>query len=168
MTLLRKIRDYIISFLDWLYPLFSRFMPRQIFRYAATGGINTLLDIILYALVYTYVLDGRMLDLGFVSISDHIASFLIVFPITFLVGFLFAKYITFTNSQLHGRIQLIRYFATVMGSLLLNYALLKLLVDVLSINAIIANIVNKIIVIAYSYFAQTYFSFRSKKGSRYA
>lgn len=168
MKHLRKIRDITIATLDWLYTPFSRFMPRQIFRYAATGGANTLLDIILYAIVYTYLLDGRMLNLGFVTISDHIAAFFIVFPVTFLVGFCLAKYITFTNSQLHGRVQLFRYFATVVGSILLNYVLLKIFVDVMSINAIIANIFNKVIIIAYSYFAQTYFSFRSEKGSRYA
>lgn len=166
--MLRSFRDYIITFLDWLYPPFSRFMPRQVFRYAATGGLNTALDIILYAIVYAFVLNGRMLNLGFVSISDHIASFLIVFPITFVIGFGLAKYITFTNSQLQGRVQFLRYFATVMGSILLNYALLKLFVDIMSVNAIVANIINKVIVIAYSYFAQTYFSFRSEKGSRYA
>ena len=168
MKHLRSVRDYIISFLDWLYPPFSRFMPRQIFRYAATGGANTVIDIILYAIVYAFVLDGRMLNLGFVMISDHIAAFLIVFPITFVIGFGLAKYITFTNSQLHGKTQLFRYFATVMGSILLNYALLKIFVDMMSVNAIVANIINKVIVIAYSYFAQTYFSFRSEKGSRYA
>ncbi len=167
MTFLRKIRDCIIAFLDWLYPPFSRFVPRQIFRYAATGGANTLLDIILYAIVYTFVLDGRMLDFGFVVISDHIAAFLMVFPITFAIGFCLAKYVTFTNSALSGKVQLIRYFSTVMGSLLLNYMLLKLFVEVLLINAVMANIMNKAIVIAYSYLAQTYFSFKSEQGSRY-
>lgn len=168
MKHLSKIRDIIISILDWLYPPFSRFMPRQIFRYAATGGANTILDIILYAIVYAYILNGRMLNLGFITISDHIASFFIVFPITFLVGFCLAKYVTFTNSNLEGKTQLFRYFATVIGSIILNYVLLKLFVDVLAINAIVANIINKAIVIAYSYFAQTYFSFQSEKGSRYA
>jgi len=163
MRYLIKIRDYIVRFLDWLYPPFERFMPRQMFRYAATGGANTLLDILLYAIVYAYILDGRMLHLGFVSISTHIAAFLIVFPITFAVGFALAKWVTFTNSHLRGRVQLIRYFATVIGSLLLNYALLKLFVDLLHINAIVANILNKAIVIAYSYFAQTYFSFSTRK-----
>ncbi len=165
MKHLRKIRDYIIMFLDWLYPPFKRLMPRQMFRYAATGGANTVLDIILYAIVYAFILNGRMLNLGFVTISDHIAAFFIVFPITFTVGFALAKWITFTGSDLRGRIQLIRYFTTVMGSILLNYALLKLFVDVLSINAIIANIMNKAIVIAYSYFAQTYFSFSTSKAT---
>lgn len=168
MKHLQNIRDYIITFLDWLYTPFSRFMPRQIFRYAATGGANTLLDIVLYAFIYTFILNGRSINLGFATISDHIAAFFIVFPVTFLVGFCLAKYITFTNSQLQGKTQLFRYFATVMGSILLNYALLKLFVDVMSINAIVANIFNKVIVIAYSYFAQTYFSFKSEKGSRYA
>lgn len=168
MEKLSKIRELIITVLDWLYPPFSRFMSRQIFRYAATGGANTVLDIILYSIVYAFILDGRMLNLGVVTISDHIAAFILVFPITFMVGFLLAKYITFTNSHLQGKTQLFRYFTTVIGSIILNYSLLKLFVDVLEINAIVANIMNKGIVIAYSYFAQTYFSFRSKKGSQYA
>lgn len=167
MKQLQQIRDFIIKVLDWLYPPFSRLMPRQIFRYAATGGANTALDIILYAIVYTFILDGRMLNLGFVTISDHIAAFILVFPITFFVGFILARFITFTNSHLGGGTQLIRYFTTVIGSITLNYLLLKLFVEVLNVDAVITNIINKVIVIAYSYFAQTYFSFRSKKGTRY-
>ena len=163
MKHLRKSRDLIITFLDWIYPLFSRFMPRQLFRYAATGGANTLLDILLYAIVYTYILKGQMLNIGFMSVSAHIAAFLMVFPITFIVGFTLAKYVTFTNSRLRGKTQLVRYLSTVIGAILLNYILLKLLVDALHIEAILANIINKVIVIAYSYFAQTYFSFAAKK-----
>lgn len=163
MGFLRKIQELIIAILDWLYPPFSRFMPRQIFRYAATGGANVALDIILYAIVYAFVLKGEDFDLGIVTLSNHVAAFFIVFPITFCVGFALAKYITFTSSNLKGRIQLFRYFSTVIGAILLNYALLKLFVDILHIYPVTANMINKFIVIAYSYFAQTYFSFGSTK-----
>jgi putative flippase GtrA len=163
MKFLSNIRDLIISILNWLYPPFSRFMSRQIFRYAATGGFNTLLDIILYTIIYSFILNGRYIHLPFVSISDHIAAFLMVFPITFTVGFLFAKYITFTNSNLKGKVQLIRYFTTVCGALFLKYILLKLFVEVLDIHAVVSNILTIVFVVAYSYFAQNYFSFRSKK-----
>ena len=163
MIVLRKIRDLIIAILDWLYPPFSRLMTRQLFRYAATGGANVVLDIILYAIVYAFVLKGEVLDLGVVSLSNHVAAFFIVFPITFCVGFALAKYVTFTSSNLKGRIQLFRYFSTVIGAIILNYVLLKLFVDMLHIYPITANMMNKFIVIAYSYFAQTYFSFRSAK-----
>lgn len=158
-----KLQELILLILDWIYPLFSRFMTKQIFRYAATGGANMVLDVILYALVYNTILDGRMLHLGFITISSHIAAFGIVFPITFFTGFAFAKYITFTESTLGGWKQLLRYFTTVMGSIILNYLFLKLFVDVLHIDAVWANIFNKIIITTYSYFAQTYFSFRKQK-----
>ena len=162
MKLFKLVQKYIILILDWLYIPFERFIPRQMFRYAATGGANVVLDIILYAIVYAFILDGQMINLGFVTISDHIAAFIIVFPITFTVGFSFAKWITFTSSNLKGWTQLVRYFSTAMGSILLNYVLLKLFVEVVEMNAIVANILNKGIVIAYSYLAQTYFSFRTK------
>ena len=164
---IKNIQDLIIRFLDWMYPPFSRLMTRQVFRYAATGGANTLLDIILYYIVYTFILKGRLINLWFVTISNPIAAFLIVFPITFIIGFALAKYITFTNSNLKGRNQLVRYLTTVIGSFFLNYILLKLFVEVIHIYPVTANIINKIIIIAYSYFAQTYFSFRSGEGSRY-
>ncbi len=163
MKFFKLIQKYIILILDWFYIPFERFMPRQMFRYAATGGANTVLDIILYAIVYAFILNGKNINLGFITISDHIAAFLIVFPITFSVGFSLAKWITFTSSNLKGRTQLVRYFSTAVGSILLNYILLKLFVEVIEMNAIIANILNKGIVIAYSYLAQTYFSFRTKK-----
>ena len=51
----------------------------------------------------------QIVHLGFVAISPHIAAFLIVFPMTFTSGFLLAKYVTFTASELKGRIQLFRY-----------------------------------------------------------
>lgn len=160
---LHSLRDIINIILDWIYPLFKRFMTKQVFRYAATGGANVGLDIILYAIVYKFILAGSVLDLGFVTLSAHIAAFVIVFPITFITGFAFAKYITFTESTLNGRKQLFRYLTTVIGSILLNYILLKLFVDILQFDAVLANILNKIIVICYSYFAQTYFSFRKEK-----
>lgn len=166
MEVLKNIRNLINTILDWLYPPFSRFMPKQLFRYAATGGANVVLDIILYAIVYSFILKGEVLDLGIVALSNHVAAFFIVFPITFFVGFALAKYITFTSSNLKGRIQLFRYFSTVIGSIILNYVLLKLFVDILHIYPVTANMMNKFIVIAYSYFAQTYFSFGTAKSPK--
>ena len=46
--MLRKIRDIILAVVDWFYKPFRRFIPQTIFRYGFTGGMNTLLDIVLY------------------------------------------------------------------------------------------------------------------------
>ena len=91
--MLRKIRDIIIVIVDWFYKPFRKLLPQTIFRYLVTGGMNVLFDIILYYIIYNYVFGASNLDLGFVVISPHIAAFVTEFPITFMTGFLLAKYI---------------------------------------------------------------------------
>lgn len=158
---LRNIRNLIIKFIDFFYFPAFRFIPREVFRYAATGGMNTIFDLFLYFIVYKYILDMQIVELGFVAISAHIAAFLIVFPITFTSGFILAKYITFKTSELKGRIQLFRYGVTVSGSILLNYVFLKLFVEYLGWYATFSKGITTIIVVIYSYLSQRYFSFKT-------
>src|SRR5680860_288315 len=128
-SFLIKLGEAIIKIIDWFYFPFFRFIPIEIFRYGATGGANTIFDLLLYFVFYRYILDMQIVDLGFLAISPHIAAFLMVFPITFSTGFLLGKYVTFTASELNGRIQLFRYGVTVAGSIFLNYVFLKLFVE---------------------------------------
>ncbi len=158
---LRNIRDRFIRLIDWFYFPFLHFLPREIYRYAVTGGLNTLFDLLLYFLIYRFVLDKQIVDLGFVAISPHIAAFLIVFPITFLSGFLLAKYVTFNASELRGRIQLFRYGLTVSGAIFLNYFFLKLFVEYFGWYATFSKGITTVIVVIYSYIAQRYFSFKT-------
>ena len=156
-----NIRRIIIQFIDYFYSPFQRHIPLETFRYAATGGFNTVLDVTLYFICYNFILDKNIVDLKFISISPYIAAFLIVFPITFFTGFLLAKYITFTNSDIRGRVQLIRYMISVSGSILLNYAFLKILVEFGGFWPTLAKIITTVIVVIYSYFAQKLFTFKT-------
>ena len=160
---LKKVRDSIIRITDWFYFPFLRFIAIEVFRYAATGGANTMFDIFLYFIFYHFVLHMQIVDLGFVAISPHIAAFLMVFPITFTTGFLLAKYVTFTASELRGHIQLFRYGVSVTGSILLNYLFLKLFVEAAGMYATLSKVITTLIVIAYSYVVQRYFSFKTNK-----
>ena len=158
-----ETRKSFTRFIDRFYFPFLRFMPREVFRYAATGGINTVFDISLYVFFYRIVLNKQIVELGFTAITPHIAAFLIVFPITFTSGFLLAKFITFTASPLRGRIQLFRYGISVVGSVFLNYVFLKLFVEFAGLYATLSKILTTMIVIVYSYFAQRFFSFKTGK-----
>lgn len=161
MNFLLSFQKHIIKCIDFIYPPFSRFLPNETFRYAATGGANTALDIFLYFIFYRFILDKQIVDLGFISISPHIAAFIFVFPITFTTGFLLAKYITFTSSPLKGNIQLFRYAITVLGAILLNYGLLKLFVEEFGLYATLSKILTTIVVVTYSYFVQRFYSFKT-------
>ncbi len=148
--------------IDWFYfPIFRKFIPIETFRYAFTGSANTTLDITLYFICYNFVLDKQFIDLGFVMMSPHIAAFFIVFPITFSSGFLLSKFVTFSESELKGKVQLRRYGITVAGAILINYVLLKLFVDIFHIYPTAAKLIITIIVVIYSYILQKAFTFKT-------
>jgi putative flippase GtrA len=157
------LKYLIIGFIDWLYIPFRKLIPDSTFRYAVCGGFNTSLDLFLYFLTYNFILKKRILDLKVVSISPHIAAFLLVFPITFFTGFLLSKYITFSNSVLRGKIQLIRYGLTVLVCIILNYFLLKFFVDYCHFFPTVSKLLTTGLVIIYSFFSQKYFTFKIHK-----
>jgi putative flippase GtrA len=160
-TLTKKLHRNTISIIDWFYTPFSKYLPEETFRYGVTGGVNTVLDIFLYFVFYNFILDKQIVDLGFVSISPYIAAFLFVFPITFSTGFILAKYVTFTQSEIKGRIQLFRYALSVGGSIVLNYVLIKFFVEVAGLFATVSKILTTFVVIIYSFLIQKYFTFQT-------
>jgi putative flippase GtrA len=158
---LANFQLFISNRIDWFYKPFRKFIPPETFRYAAMGGLNTILDILLYFICYNFVLDKQMVNLGFIAMSPHIASFVFVFPITFTTGFLAGKFITFTSSTLKGKNQLFRYAVAVAGSIILNYVLLKLFVEYLYIWPTVSKMITTVVVVLYSYVIQRYFTFKT-------
>jgi len=154
-------RELILQIVDWFYIPFKRFIPQQTFRYAFCGGVNTAFDILLYFLTYNFILQKNDLSLKIFALKPHIAAFFMTFPITFSTGFLLSKYITFTESELRGRIQLFRYGVTVLICIVLNYIFLKIFVEICGIYPTPSKILTTGIIIIYSYFSQKYFSFKT-------
>jgi putative flippase GtrA len=160
MIIASAARDIIVRIVDWFYPYFSRYLSRETFQYVVCGGGNTLLDLVLYFISYNYILHKQILDLGIVSISPHIAAFIMSFCITFPLGFLLAKYITFSQSVLRGRIQLFRYGVTVVMCILMNYGFLKLFVENFHWYPTISKAIATVIIAIYSYLSQKHYTFR--------
>lgn len=160
MSLFYAFIRFIERVILWFYPPFRRFMPEQTFKYAATGGANTALDVFLYFIFYHFVLRKQIVELGFYAISPHIAAFIMSFIITFPIGFILAKYISFPGSFLRKRIQFFRYGLSVAGSVLLNYIFLKLFVESFGWYPTPSKIVTTLIAILFSYTAQKYFTFK--------
>ncbi len=155
-------KDRIIAFIDFFYPPFRKFMPEQTFRYAVCGGANTVLGLFIYFISYQYILKKEILDLGFFAFKPHIAALFISFCINFVVGFALMKFVVFVESNLKGRIQLLRYFLSFSVNLILNYLLLKLFVEVLFMNVLLSQFITTCIVVTISYLSQKHFSFKVK------
>ena len=141
-------------------------MPVQTFRYAACGGSNTLLDIFMYWVAFHFILHEQIVHIGFISISPYVASFIISFCVSFPTGFFLMRNIVFTESTLHGRIQLFRYFLLVVICLLLNYIFIKLFVEQFHIYPTVAKVLTTIIVVAFSYLTQKHFTFKTVQESK--
>lgn len=152
--------QWISSSIDFFYPPFAKYMTLMFFRYAVSGAANMVFNWVLYYLVYNFVLHQQMLPLGFVTLSSHIAAFSITFSITFFSGFLLQKYVTFTESDLRGAVQLIRYLLVVSFNVIFNYLGLKLMVDILKFFPTPSNMFISIITTIFSYYSQKKFTFR--------
>jgi hypothetical protein len=161
-----KIRKTVFAVLDIFYPLFRKFMPLQTYHYAACGGSNTLMGLVIYFLSYNYILHNLHRDvvyLGSIALKAHIAALFISFLFTFPVGFYLSMYVVFHGSYLRRRVQLFRYFLVVMGCMIINYFCLKLFVEAFGWYPTPSQILTTFIVIVFSYFTQRHFSFKSGK-----
>ncbi|HKO78793.1 MAG TPA: GtrA family protein [Chitinophagaceae bacterium] len=154
-------RDFILPIIDFFYPPFRGLMNLQTFRYAASGGGNTLLGFLVYFISYRFILQEQQLDFGFYAFKPHVAALFISFCITFPIGFFMSKYVVFNDSPMKGRIQLFRYFMIWLFNLALNYILLKILVERAHVYPVLAQVLTTSIVILTSYLAQRHFSFKT-------
>ena len=170
--MMNKLAKILTKIIDFFYTPFRKIMPEQIFRYAACGGGNMVLDWVLYFLIYNFVIGHELvyLTLPFregtgvgLCLTPHIATLCIVFPITLLTGFLLQKYVTFTRSDLHGARQLFRYVTIVAINLAINYFGLKLCVEIWGWYPTPSKMFITVITVIISYFGQKYYSFRVKK-----
>lgn len=132
------------------------------------------LDWILYFLIYNFVVGHEIVNLSFEignwsfeqAITPHIAAFCIVFPITLLTGFLLQKYVTFTQSDLHGVRQLGRYTLIVAVNLAVNYFGLKLCVETFGWYPTPSKMVITIVTVVISYLGQKYYTFTKRKNEK--
>lgn len=165
--MVQRLKNSIITFIDFFYPLFSRLMPLQTFRYAACGGTNTMLDIVMYYIAYNFILHQQPVHVPVLgTISAYVLSFIISFCISFPTGFFLMRNVVFSESTLHGRVQLFRYFVLVLVCLGLNYIFIKLFVEQFHIYPTIAKVFTTVIVVAFSYLTQKHFTFRTEQADR--
>ena len=117
-----RVAEFIGRAIDLCYVRpWSALLSRTMFRYAACGGANMVFDVVWYFVIYHYIVAERFIDLGFVVMSPHVASLVVVFPITFFTGFWLNRNVAFRATEVGQGLQIFKYALSVVGSLLLNY-----------------------------------------------
>jgi len=135
-------------------------MTLQFFRYGVTGVVNVGVSLVIYYIVYNYILHQQMLPLGLFTLSSHIAALVISFPFSNFFGFLLQKYVTFTESDLRGHVQLYRYFVIVFVNLGVNAVFLKILVDGFHFWGMPSQMISTFFCVLISYFSQKKYTFK--------
>jgi len=155
------IKQGLIRLIDMLYikPLHG-LMSRNMFAYGLCGASNMALDTMWYFIIYHYIIAERFINLGIVMVSPHIASLILVFPITFITGFWLNRNIAFRATEFSSTRQLMRYALSVVGSILINYICMKIFVEYFAIWPTPSKMLTTAISVVYSYLAGKYFTFR--------
>ncbi|UYQ93599.1 GtrA family protein [Chitinophaga horti] len=157
------MQQLILNILQFFHKPFAKKLPFQTFKYVACGGGNTLLDIVLYYISWHYILlEQEVIYAGPFAIQGAIVAFLMAFAVTFPTGFLLSKYITFTESNLRGRVQLIRYFLLVAVCIGMNWAFLTIFVKYCGFYPTVSKILTTIFVVSFSYITQKRFTFKEQ------
>ena len=143
----------------YIKPL-RKLLSQQVFRYLTCGAITAALDAVWYYIIYHYVVRVEFIDLRFIVVSPHIAALCLVFPITFFTGFWLNRNVAFKATHISTLPQLAKYALTIVGSILLNYACMKLLVEACGIWATPSKMITTVICAVYSFIAGRYFTFR--------
>lgn len=149
--------------LDFFYPLFKRWLSKEVYYYLACGTINTCCDWVMYFIIYNFIVQKQFIDLGFVTISPHISSLIIVTPITFFIGFCFSKYITFRRSKLETTLQALRYAGILLCNWIITYTCIKLLVEMAGIYPTPSKMITTVITTLLGFILQKYYSFESNE-----
>lgn len=161
--MLISARNIILTIIDFFHKPFERWIDQQTFRYLACGGSNTVLDLVVYFVSYNFILDKAPVHTMGITISPHIAAFLMSFSVSFPLGFALSKYVVFTESNLKGRVQLFRYAVLVASCIMLNYVFLKLFVEYCHFFPTPSKALTTAIVAVFSYISQRNFTFKVKE-----
>jgi putative flippase GtrA len=144
----------------FFYPIFSKFMDKRTFLYAACGGGNLVLSWILFFMFYQFLFTKDNLEFSQFTLSAYTASAMLCFIISFSIGFLLMKFVVFTESELKGRIQFFRYGVSSLVSSIVSWSLLKFFIDILGIFPSISNVIASCLVVIVSYILQKKYTFK--------
>jgi len=102
----------------------------------------------------------QVIDLGFYVFESYTLSMLTTTAITFPIGFYLTKFIVWSESNLDTKTQFFRHFIFLIIATVLNYVLLKLMVEVFNWWVMPSQILTTVIIVIFSYLTQRFISFK--------
>lgn len=157
------LKQSLLRLIDFFYPAFKQIFDLQTFRYAVCGGSNAFLNLFIFSFSYNVIFEKEVVVIFGFLVTQYIAAYLIALSICFPLGFCLNKYLVFQQSNLQSKTQLMRYAFVAITSIGLDYTLLHVFVGYFQFWATGSQAAIIVFLSLYSYFCQTYFTFKTVK-----
>ncbi len=142
--------------------LAKKILGKQSFRFIISGGMAAGVDVVSYYIIFNFVLDKQDITLFRSIISAPVASLICSFSLGFISSFLTSKYFVFTESNLRGRQQLVRFVVVGGINFVCNYFLMKFFVEFIHLYPTVSRVVSIVIVAFLSFYLHKVFTFKVK------
>ncbi|MEP7171813.1 MAG: GtrA family protein [Bacteroidota bacterium] len=136
----------------------------KIVRYGVAAAIATVVDVSVYFLAYNYLFKKQdFYLLNFVTVGAPTVSLILSYSCGLITNFAITKYFVFTESDLRGHHQLMRYVMVAMLILFLNYGFMSFLIKTLEWFPTISRATSAIAIGFLSFAIHKVFSFKVSK-----
>lgn len=158
-----KLSRSLDSFLYFFYRIFKKWLPYDVYAYLAVGGLNTALNILIFAVFYEWILPKQGIWILDFTIQSYSIALLLAFFATIPTGFWLSKNFAFKQAEEPLKKtpkQLFKYLFVVGQGLGSDYLILKSLVLFLEIEPTLAKLISTGIVLTVNFLLQKYFTFK--------
>ena len=136
----------------------------KLIRYGMAAAIATIVDVSVYFIAFNYIYQKQDLHImQFLVLGAPTASLIVSYSCGLITNFTITKYFVFTESDLRGHHQLMRYVMVAVLILFLNYGFMSFLIKTLGWFPTIARATSAIVIGFISFAIHKVFSFKVSK-----
>lgn len=144
--------------------MINKILQLKLIRYGIAAAVATVVDVFIYFIAFNFIYRKQDLHLfNFMVLSAPTASLILSYSCGLLTNFTITKYFVFTESDLRGHHQLMRYIMVAVLILFLNYAFMSFLIKTLDWYPTIARATSAVTVGMLSFIIHKAFSFKVSK-----
>lgn len=141
--------------------MIRKILNNKIIRYFFSAGFATVVDVFVYFITFNYILHKQDIPLYDPwLLTAPIASLICSYSFGLMTNFLITKYMVFTESDLRGRHQLMRYLLVAFLILILNYLFMKFLINILEWYPTVSRIISALTIGIISFIIHKFYSFK--------
>ncbi len=141
--------------------MIRKILENKIIRYFCSAGIATVVDVTVYFLAFNFIYEKQDIHLfNFMVLSAPTGSLMLSYTCGLATNFLITKYLVFTESDLRGIHQLVRYIMVALFILMLNYFFMSFLIKILEWYPTLSRIVSALTIGVLSFVIHKFYSFR--------